>query len=130
MTNLESEVDQSCPTLGDPVDCSPPGSSVHGTFQARILGWLPFPPPGGPPDPETEPVSPCTAGRFFNAEPLGAFCVSQCPGLTARNGGMFVGSQVLGSKSVGSWREFWLQVALRGLYAEGSLFPPWNLLPI
>ena len=26
-----------CPTLGDPMDCSPPGSSVHGTFQARIL---------------------------------------------------------------------------------------------
>ena len=29
---------QSCPILGDPVDCSPPGSSVHGIFQARILG--------------------------------------------------------------------------------------------
>ena len=33
----ESEVTQSCPTLCDPVDCSPPGSSVHGIFQARIL---------------------------------------------------------------------------------------------
>ena len=32
----ESEVAQSCPTLRDPMDCSPPGSSVHGTFQARI----------------------------------------------------------------------------------------------
>ena len=31
----ESEVAQSCPTLSDPMDCSPPGSSVHGTFQAR-----------------------------------------------------------------------------------------------
>ena len=31
---------QSCPTLCDPMDCSPPGSSVHGLFQARILGWL------------------------------------------------------------------------------------------
>ena len=28
---------QSCPTLGDPVDCSPPGSSLHGIFQARVL---------------------------------------------------------------------------------------------
>ena len=32
-------VAQSCLTLGDPIDCSPPGSSVHGTFQARILEW-------------------------------------------------------------------------------------------
>ena len=36
----ESEVAQSCPTLCDPVDCSPPGSSVHGILQARILEWV------------------------------------------------------------------------------------------
>ena len=30
---------QSCPTLCDPVDCSLPGSSVHGIFQARVLEW-------------------------------------------------------------------------------------------
>ena len=35
----ESEVAQSCPTLRDPMDCSPPGSSVHGIFQARVLEW-------------------------------------------------------------------------------------------
>ena len=35
----ESEVAQSCPTLSDPMDCSPPGSSVHGIFQARVLEW-------------------------------------------------------------------------------------------
>ena len=35
----ESEVTQSCPTLRNPVDCSPPGSSVHGIFQARVLEW-------------------------------------------------------------------------------------------
>ena len=34
----ESEV-ESCPTLSDPMDCSPPGSSVHGIFQARVLEW-------------------------------------------------------------------------------------------
>ena len=33
----ESEVTQLCPTLSDPIDCSPPGSSVHGSFQARVL---------------------------------------------------------------------------------------------
>ena len=35
----ESEVAQSCPTLSDPMDFSPPGSSVHGIFQARVLEW-------------------------------------------------------------------------------------------
>ena len=35
----ESEVAQLYPTLGDPMDCSPPGSSVHGIFQARVLEW-------------------------------------------------------------------------------------------
>jgi len=35
----ESEVAQSCPTLSDPTDCSPTGSSVHGIFQARVLEW-------------------------------------------------------------------------------------------
>ena len=35
----ESEVARSCSTLGDPVDCSPPGSSVYGIFQARVLEW-------------------------------------------------------------------------------------------
>ena len=35
----ENEVAQSCPTLSDPMDCCPPGSSVHGIFQARVLEW-------------------------------------------------------------------------------------------
>ena len=38
----ESEVAQSCPTLSDPMDRSPPGSSVHGIFQARVLEWVPL----------------------------------------------------------------------------------------
>ena len=36
----ESEAAQSCPTLSDPMDCSPPGSSVHRILQARILEWV------------------------------------------------------------------------------------------
>ena len=35
----ESEVVQSCRTLSDPMDCGPPGSSIHGIFQARVLEW-------------------------------------------------------------------------------------------
>ena len=48
-----------CPTLCDPMNGSPPGSSVHGILQARILEWLPFPPPGN-----RTRVS-RIAGRFF-----------------------------------------------------------------
>ena len=36
---IEREVAQSCPTLSDSMDCSTPGSSVHGIFQARVLEW-------------------------------------------------------------------------------------------
>ena len=36
----ESEGVQSCLTLSDPMDCSPPGSSIHGIFQARVLEWV------------------------------------------------------------------------------------------
>ena len=39
-STIVSEVSQSCRTLCDPVDCSPPGSSVHGILQARILEWV------------------------------------------------------------------------------------------
>ena len=35
----ENEVTESCPTLSDPMDCSPPGSSIRGIFQARVLEW-------------------------------------------------------------------------------------------
>jgi len=36
----ESEVAQLCPTLSHPVDCSPPGPSIDGIFQARVLEWV------------------------------------------------------------------------------------------
>ena len=39
----ESEVAQSCPTLCDPMDCSLPGSSVHGILQAIVLEWIAIP---------------------------------------------------------------------------------------
>ena len=38
-SEVKSEVAQSCPTLCDPMDCSLPGSSIHGIFQARVLEW-------------------------------------------------------------------------------------------
>ena len=65
---------QSCLTPWDPLDCSPPGSSVHGSFQARILSGLPFLPPGDLPDPGVEPASlssPTLAGGYFTMPPPG-----------------------------------------------------------
>ena len=49
---------QLCPTLCDTMDCSPPGSSVHGILQARILEWVACCPPGDLPDPGVKPTSP------------------------------------------------------------------------
>ena len=49
-----------------PMDCSPPGSSVHKIFQSRILEWVACPPLRGLPDPGTgSPASPALAGGFF-----------------------------------------------------------------
>ena len=65
---------QWCPTLCDPMDCSPPGSSVHGIPQARIWSGLPIPAPGDLPCPEIgpmSPVSPALAGRSFTTVPPG-----------------------------------------------------------
>ena len=58
---------QSCPTLRGPKDYSLP-DPIHGIFQARTLEWLPFPLPGGFPDPGIEPVSlvsPALADRIL-----------------------------------------------------------------
>ena len=60
---------QSCLTLCDPMDCSPPGYSVHGILWARILEWVAICYSRGSPDPGTEPmslVSPALAGGYFN----------------------------------------------------------------
>ena len=66
---------QSCPTLGNPMDCSPPGSSVHGILRQEYWNGLPFTSPGDLPDPGIKPTSPAAsatlAGEFFTAEPLG-----------------------------------------------------------
>ena len=71
---------QSRPALCDPMDCSPPGSSVHRISQAGILEWLPFPPPGDLPDPgikPTSPVSPALASEFFTTVPPAALELSK-----------------------------------------------------
>ena len=62
---------QSCPTLCDPMDCSPPGSSVHGIFQARILERVASPFSKGSSHPRIEPSSPALAGGSLPSKPPG-----------------------------------------------------------
>ena len=61
-------VSHSCPTLCDPMDYSPPGSSVHGILQVRVLGWSAMPSSRGsawPRDPAQSPVFPTLIGMFL-----------------------------------------------------------------
>ena len=65
---------QSCLTLCNPVDCSPPGSSVHGISQARILEWVAISSSRGSSQPRTQThvfCLSCIAGRFFTIKPSG-----------------------------------------------------------
>ena len=58
-------VSQSCPTLCNPMDYSPPGSSVHGILQARTLEWVAIPSSRGSSWPRDQTQVSLTAGRFF-----------------------------------------------------------------
>ena len=58
-------VAQSCPTLCDPMDCSPPGSSVHGILQARILEWIAMPSSRVSSWPRDQTHVSCIASRFL-----------------------------------------------------------------
>ena len=55
---------QLCPTLCNPMDYSPPGSSVHGILQTRIVGWVAMPSSRGPSQPRDQTPVSCIAGRF------------------------------------------------------------------
>ena len=72
---------QSCLTLCDPMDCSLPGSSVHGIFRQEYWSGLPFPPPGDLPNAGIKPVSPALAGVCFGTVPPGKSHVEKRPTL-------------------------------------------------
>ena len=69
LNESESEVAQSCPTLCDPVDCSPPGSYIHGILQARILEWVAISFSRGSSRPGIEPRSPALQADALTSEP-------------------------------------------------------------
>ena len=63
-------VAQLCLTLCDPMDCSPPGSSVHGILQARILEWIAIPFSKGSSQPRDRSGSPALQADSLQSEPL------------------------------------------------------------
>ena len=71
---LHAQLLQSCQTLHDSIDCSPPGSSIHGIFQVGILEWVAISFSKDLPDPGMEsgsPAPPALADRFFTTKPPG-----------------------------------------------------------
>ena len=62
---------QSCQTLWDAMDSSPPGSSLHGSLQARILEWIAVASSRGSFRPRDQTGLSCIAGGFFTTKPLG-----------------------------------------------------------
>ena len=92
----------------DAMDCSPPGSSVHGILQARILEWVAIPFSRGSLQPRDRTHVSCIAGRFFTAEPPGKTphyrvaaaaatkSLQSCPTLCDPRDGSPPGSPVLG----------------------------------
>ena len=66
-----SEVAQSCPTLCDPMDCSPPGYTIHGISRQEYWSGVPFPSPGDLPESGIEPWSPALQADYL---------LSQLPG--------------------------------------------------
>ena len=113
----------SCPTLCDPMDCKPPGSSVHGDSPGKNPG-VPCPPPGIFPPQGLNLVS-CTAGRVFtvwaNREAQGA-CLF-CRGFS--DPGMELGSQASQADSSSSYRSHWFQSRKKPLTRVPGIQPCW-----
>ena len=83
MKESENEVTQLCPTLCDPIDCSPPGSSIHGILQAKILEWVAISFSRGFSFSRDRTWVSFIAGRFFTiwaTRPCRRPCLSVSPG--------------------------------------------------
>ena len=98
---------QSCLTLCNPMDCGPPGSSIHGILQARILEWGAISSSRGSSWPRNRTVSPALAGGFFATEPISPclYNLTREPRMTS----VSLGGWRSVSGSVIAWPTLWLQ---------------------
>ena len=95
---------QSCPTLCHPMDCRPPGSSVHGILQARILEWVTFPAPEDLPNQGIKPLSLMSpwlalAGRFFTTSATWTVAEQQSRETSSSSSGGYSGDHAQSSRS-------------------------------
>ena len=113
---------QSCPALCNPMDCSPPGSSVHGISQARLLQWVAMPSSReSSPSRDQTCVScgSCIAGGFFTAGPPGKPMWS--------GGGLNVSNQAaIGLSGRGSHHKYCLLLQGKPGFLKGGLQPRWR----
>ena len=73
--HVRAKLLQSCPTLCNPMDCSPLGSSIHGISQQEYWSGLPCPPPGDHPNPRDGTCGSCISGGFFTLSHQGSLPV-------------------------------------------------------
>ena len=131
-------ITSSCLTL--PMDCNPPGPSIHGISQVRVLEWLPFPSPGNLPDPGIEPVSPALAGRFCTTESLRNITDTQisvtaqmlassatCQGHAEQRGGWVTGDKQAPSPKCCLYSEYDHSQNSESGNTEVSTFISWSL---
>ena len=90
---------QLCLNLCDSMDCSPPGSSAHGIFQARILEWVAISSPRGYPHPGIKPTSLALAGGLFTTSATRKACNG--PGIVLKGGNTEVNMAVLTQNLMG-----------------------------
>ena len=105
----ESEVAQSCPTLSDPMDCSLPGSSIHGILQARMLEWFAISfHPGHLPNPGIEPGS-LTLGLLGGSDGKASACNAGDLGLIPVLGRSPGDQEMATHSSILAWRIQWTE---------------------
>ena len=125
MKTSGSEVTQSCPTLCDPMDCSLPGSSIHGILQAKILEWVPIPFSRRSSWPRDQIQVSCPSGRFFTIWATREARDCTCMPLCAPKSGLYQSSAeffvkptqcpILGSFSE---TESWVRQVFQGLSVD------------
>ena len=115
---------QSCLTLCDPMDCSPPGSSVHGILQAGILKWIAISFSRGSSQPRNWTRVSCTAGRWFtNWTMREAESALADQGVLISTNKTHLKLWVAFSASQSCW---WQEVSLEGLPTKLTQFIPYR----
>ena len=119
-----SEVTQSCPTLCDPMDCSPPHSFLHGILQARVLEWVAISFSRGSSRPGIEPVSPAFQADALTSELPGKLPHYPCPKYVSCSRGTPVSASSCAQRTVSPNKLKRRSVEQRKAYCKGHARRP------